>query len=176
MSVYRAEATKASCRVSGCACHQRVPRYPSDMTDAQWALLRPQAQAARRFRNPRRIRAGGEPAGFPHKLTPRARHDNTADPNPAVGRDPLTLQHRDITQDLTSQPMPKPVILPQGSVETTDLISKDRPDHHIPHTRPSHPRCLSPRTRKRQSRRVSAPPSHDHQTLTQPWRPLDAVW
>ena len=45
MSVYRAEATKASRRVPGCACHQRVPRYPSDMTDAQWALLRPQAQA-----------------------------------------------------------------------------------------------------------------------------------
>src|SRR2546421_8796129 len=45
MPVYRAEATKASCRVPGCACHQRVPRYPSDMTNAQWALLRPQAQA-----------------------------------------------------------------------------------------------------------------------------------
>jgi transposase len=45
MSVYRAEATKASCRVSGCVCHQRVPRYPSDMTDAEWALLRPQVQA-----------------------------------------------------------------------------------------------------------------------------------
>jgi transposase len=45
MSVYRAEATKASCRVPECACHHRVPRYPSDMTDAQWALLRPQAQA-----------------------------------------------------------------------------------------------------------------------------------
>ena len=45
MPVYRAQATKASCRVPGCACHQRVPRYPSDMTDAQWALLGPQAQA-----------------------------------------------------------------------------------------------------------------------------------
>ena len=45
MSVYPVEATKASCRVSGCACHERVPRYPSDLTDAQWALLRPQAQA-----------------------------------------------------------------------------------------------------------------------------------
>src|SRR2546421_9102815 len=45
MPVYRAKATKASCRVPGCACHQRVPRYPSDMTDAEWALLRPQAQA-----------------------------------------------------------------------------------------------------------------------------------
>ncbi len=45
MSVYRVEAIKASCRVSGCACHDRVPRYPSDVTDAQWALLRPEAQA-----------------------------------------------------------------------------------------------------------------------------------
>ncbi len=45
MSVYRVEATRASCRVSGCACHDRVPRYPSDVTDAQWALLRPEAQA-----------------------------------------------------------------------------------------------------------------------------------
>jgi transposase len=45
MSVYRAEATKASCRVPGCACHERVPRYPSDVSDAEWALLRPQAQA-----------------------------------------------------------------------------------------------------------------------------------
>jgi hypothetical protein len=45
MSVYRAKATKASCRVSGCACHERVPSYPSDVSDAEWALLRPQAQA-----------------------------------------------------------------------------------------------------------------------------------
>jgi transposase len=45
MSIYRVEATKASCRVSGCACHERVPRYPSDVTDTQWALLCPEAQA-----------------------------------------------------------------------------------------------------------------------------------
>jgi transposase len=45
MSIYRVQATKASCRVSGCACHERVPRYPSDLTDTQWALLRPEAQA-----------------------------------------------------------------------------------------------------------------------------------
>jgi transposase len=45
MSVYLVEAPKASCRVSGCACHERVPRYPSDVTDAQWALLRPEAEA-----------------------------------------------------------------------------------------------------------------------------------
>jgi transposase len=45
MSVYLVEATKASCRVAGCACHGRVPHYPSDVTDAQWALLRPEAEA-----------------------------------------------------------------------------------------------------------------------------------
>jgi transposase len=45
MSILRVQATKASCRVSGCACHERVPRYPSDLTDTQWALLRPEAQA-----------------------------------------------------------------------------------------------------------------------------------
>jgi transposase len=45
MSVYLVEATKASCRVSGCVCHHRVPRYPSDVTDAEWALLRPEVQA-----------------------------------------------------------------------------------------------------------------------------------
>jgi transposase len=31
--------------MSGCACHERVPRYPLDVTDAQWALLRPEAEA-----------------------------------------------------------------------------------------------------------------------------------
>ena len=45
MSVYPIEATKASCRVSGCGCHDRVPRYPLDVTDAEGALLRPEAQA-----------------------------------------------------------------------------------------------------------------------------------
>jgi len=45
MSVYLVEANKASCRVSGCACHDRGPRYPSDATDAEWELLGPQAQA-----------------------------------------------------------------------------------------------------------------------------------
>jgi transposase len=45
MSVYPVEAAKASCRVPGCLCRDRVPRYPSDVTDAEWALLRPEAQA-----------------------------------------------------------------------------------------------------------------------------------
>jgi len=45
MSVYPVEAAKASCRVPGCACRERVPRYPSDLTDAQWELLAPQARA-----------------------------------------------------------------------------------------------------------------------------------
>ena len=45
MSVYLVEAKKASCHVSGCLCHDREPRYPSDVTDAEWELLGPQAQA-----------------------------------------------------------------------------------------------------------------------------------
>jgi transposase len=45
MSVYRVEANKASCRVSGCLCRDRGPRYPSDVSEAGWELLRPQAQA-----------------------------------------------------------------------------------------------------------------------------------
>jgi transposase len=45
MSVYLVEAAKASCRVSGCVCRDRGPRYPSDATDAEWELLGPQARA-----------------------------------------------------------------------------------------------------------------------------------
>lgn len=45
MSVYLVEAAKASCRVSGCLCHDRGPRYPLDVTDAEWELLGPEAQA-----------------------------------------------------------------------------------------------------------------------------------
>ncbi len=45
MSVYRVEAAKARCCVSGCVCRDRVPRYPSDVTDAQWELLGPEARA-----------------------------------------------------------------------------------------------------------------------------------
>jgi transposase len=45
MSVYLVEAEKASCRVSGCLCRHRVPRYPSDLTDAEWELLCPEVRA-----------------------------------------------------------------------------------------------------------------------------------
>ena len=44
MPVYPVVAGKASCRVSGCVCRGRVPRYPSDLTDAQWKLLEPEAR------------------------------------------------------------------------------------------------------------------------------------
>ena len=53
---------------------------------------------------------------------------------------------------------------------TKDADHEDRPHHHIRHTRPSHPLHLLVRTRKRQSRRVTAAPSHDHVTLTRPCR------
>src|SRR5437879_5967352 len=45
MPVYPVAAGKASCRVAGCACRDRMPRYPSDLTDGQWELLEPEARA-----------------------------------------------------------------------------------------------------------------------------------
>lgn len=46
MSVYPTMAGNTSCASRGCACHARTRRYPSDLTDAQWALLEPRARAA----------------------------------------------------------------------------------------------------------------------------------
>src|SRR5664279_2728847 len=37
MSVYPSTAADASCTSPGCACAARMPRYPSDLSDAQWA-------------------------------------------------------------------------------------------------------------------------------------------
>ena len=45
MTVYPASAEKATCPVAGCGCAQRAPRYPSDMTDAEWEVFGPQARA-----------------------------------------------------------------------------------------------------------------------------------
>ena len=45
MTVYPVSAEKAMCPVAGCGCAQRAPRYPSDMTDAEWEVLGPQARA-----------------------------------------------------------------------------------------------------------------------------------
>jgi transposase len=45
MSVYPVESAKTSCAVAGCLCRDRTPRYPSDLTDEQWKLLRPEAEA-----------------------------------------------------------------------------------------------------------------------------------
>jgi transposase len=44
MSVYRVGASDASCASAGCRCRDRVPCYPSDLTDAQWEVLRPEAE------------------------------------------------------------------------------------------------------------------------------------
>ena len=44
MPVYPATTSNTTCRAAGCWCRDRVARYPSDLTDAQWALLRPQAE------------------------------------------------------------------------------------------------------------------------------------
>jgi putative transposase of IS4/5 family DUF4096 len=45
MSVCPVTAGKASCRVAGCLCRDRVSRYLSDLTDEQWELLEPEARA-----------------------------------------------------------------------------------------------------------------------------------
>ena len=50
MPVYRAAPANASltCVSPGCWCHDRTPRYPSDLTDAQWAVLEPRARQVMR--------------------------------------------------------------------------------------------------------------------------------
>jgi predicted phage gp36 major capsid-like protein len=84
-------------------------------------------------------------------------------------RDPLTIEHSDIPQNRTGQPMPQPVMLSQRSVETTNLIREDRRTTTSDTPAPTTRDVYQPGTRKRQSRRVTAAPSHDHETLTQPW-------
>jgi transposase len=44
MPVYPVAARDASCASPGCWCQDRLPRYPSDLTDAQWAVLEPRAR------------------------------------------------------------------------------------------------------------------------------------
>ena len=50
MPVYRAAPGNASlsCVSPGCWCHDRVPRYPSDLTDEQWVVLEPRARQVMR--------------------------------------------------------------------------------------------------------------------------------
>ena len=44
MPVYPVAARNASCPSAGCWCHDRVRCYPSDLSDAQWQVLEPQAR------------------------------------------------------------------------------------------------------------------------------------
>jgi transposase len=46
MPVYLKDFSAASCASTGCLCHDRVRSYPSDLTDPQWAVLRPHAEKA----------------------------------------------------------------------------------------------------------------------------------
>jgi transposase len=48
MPVYPAAAQNASCASPGCWCRDRVPRYPSDLSDEQWAVLEPRAREVMR--------------------------------------------------------------------------------------------------------------------------------
>ncbi len=45
MPVYPAAAQNARCPSEGCLCRDRVPCYPSDLSDDQWKVLEPQARA-----------------------------------------------------------------------------------------------------------------------------------
>jgi transposase len=45
VSVYTCSSGEASCAGSGCSCRVRIARYPSDLTDAQWSVLEPEARA-----------------------------------------------------------------------------------------------------------------------------------
>jgi transposase len=44
MPVYPLTAPNTNCATPGCWCRDRVARYPSDLTDAQWEQLRPLAE------------------------------------------------------------------------------------------------------------------------------------
>lgn len=45
MSVYTSAAVSASgCASPGCACRGRIPAYPSDLADAEWSVLEPEAR------------------------------------------------------------------------------------------------------------------------------------
>src|SRR6266545_7566065 len=48
MPVYPVAAQGASCASPGCCCRERVPRYPSDLTEQQWKVLEPRAREVMR--------------------------------------------------------------------------------------------------------------------------------
>ncbi len=48
MPVYPAVACVVTCASPGCLCRDRVPRYPSDLTGEQWAVLEPRAREVMR--------------------------------------------------------------------------------------------------------------------------------
>lgn len=45
MSVHRLSSLNTSYGSEGCACWDRTPHYPSDLIDAEWAVLEPEARA-----------------------------------------------------------------------------------------------------------------------------------
>jgi len=57
MPVYLAAAQDATCSSEGCLCRDRVPSYPSDLSDEQWVVLEPRARAVMRDL----VRAQGRP-------------------------------------------------------------------------------------------------------------------
>ena len=59
MPDYPAAAQIATYPSQGCWCHDRVPRYPSDLTDDQWVVLEPRAKAVMK----ELVKAQGRPMG-----------------------------------------------------------------------------------------------------------------
>jgi hypothetical protein len=47
MPVYLLALQNATCRSEGCLCHDRAHSYPSDLTDAEWGVLKPEAEEIR---------------------------------------------------------------------------------------------------------------------------------
>nr|WP_142400856.1 hypothetical protein [Mycobacterium marinum] len=45
MPVYLVESRQTSCPAAGCPCRDRTARYPWDLTDEQWNLLRSEVEA-----------------------------------------------------------------------------------------------------------------------------------
>ena len=61
MPAYPAMACVVTCASPGCLCRDRGPRYPSDLTDTEWAVVEPLLPAP--TRHPR----GGRPEKHPRR-------------------------------------------------------------------------------------------------------------
>jgi transposase len=77
MPVYPVAVSDASCATPGCRCRDRVARYPSDLTDAQWEAVHAFFQRWSQRGLPQRL-----VDRLRHRLRVRARRD--AQPSAAI--------------------------------------------------------------------------------------------